>query len=53
MCPDTRALGMTLAVTQGYAAPEVEQAYLQARECCRKLEDPAPLFTVLRGLWLV
>ena len=47
------ALGMTLAVTQGYAAPEVEQAYLQARECCRKVGDPVPLFTVLRGLWLV
>ena len=47
------ALGVTLATTQGYAAPEVEHAYLQARECCRKVGDPAPLFTVLRGLWLV
>jgi len=47
------ALGVTLAATQGYAAPEVEHAYLQARECCRKLGDPPPLFTVLRGLWLV
>jgi len=47
------ALGVTLAVTQGYAAPEVEQAYLQARECCRKIGDAAPLFPVLRGLWLV
>jgi class 3 adenylate cyclase/predicted ATPase len=47
------ALGVTLAVTQGYAAPEVEQAYLQAQECCRKIGDAAPLFTVLRGLWLV
>jgi class 3 adenylate cyclase/DNA-binding winged helix-turn-helix (wHTH) protein/predicted ATPase len=47
------ALGVTLAATQGYAAPAVEHAYLQARECCRKLGDPAPLFTVLRGLWLV
>jgi predicted ATPase len=47
------ALGMTLAVTQGYAAPEVEHAYLQARECCWKVGDPASLFTVLRGLWLV
>jgi predicted ATPase len=47
------ALGVTLAATQGYAAPEVEHAYLQARECCQKLGDPAPLFTVLRGLWLV
>jgi predicted ATPase len=47
------ALGVTLAATQGYAAPDVEHAYLQARECCRQLGDPAPLFTVLRGLWLV
>jgi predicted ATPase len=44
---------VTLAATQGYAAPDVEHAYLQARECCRQLGDPAPLFTVLRGLWLV
>ena len=47
------ALGVTLATTQGYAAPEVEHAYLQARECCQKVGDPAQLFTVLRGLWLV
>jgi class 3 adenylate cyclase/predicted ATPase len=47
------ALGVTLATTQGYAAPDVEHAYLQARECCRKAGDPAALFTVLRGLWLV
>jgi len=47
------ALGVTLAATQGYAAPEVEHAYLQARECCQKVGDPTPLFTVLRGLWLV
>src|SRR5206468_5116009 len=29
------ALGVTLAAIQGYAAPDVEHAYLQARECCR------------------
>ena len=47
------ALGVTLAATQGYAAPEVEHVYLQARECCQKAGEPAQLFTVLRGLWLV
>jgi predicted ATPase len=47
------ALGVTLAATQGYAAPDVEHAYLQAHECCRQLGDPAALFTVLRGLWVV
>jgi predicted ATPase len=47
------ALGVTLAVTQGYAAPEVEHAYLQARECCLQVGELAALFTVLRGLWLV
>ena len=47
------ALGVTSAATQGYAALEVEHAYLKARQCCRQVEDPAQLFTVLRGLWLV
>src|SRR5262245_32522318 len=46
-------LGVTLAATQGYAAPEVEHAYLHARECCGEEGEPAQLFTVLQGLWLV
>jgi class 3 adenylate cyclase/DNA-binding winged helix-turn-helix (wHTH) protein/predicted ATPase/tRNA A37 threonylcarbamoyladenosine biosynthesis protein TsaE len=47
------ALGVTLAATQGYAAPEVEHVYIQAREHCRQVGEPMQLFTVLRGLWLV
>jgi predicted ATPase len=47
------ALGVALAATQGYAAPDVERVYLQARERCQQVGEPAQLFTVLRGLWLV
>jgi class 3 adenylate cyclase/predicted ATPase len=44
-------LALALAVTTGYAAPEVERAYQRAQELCRQLGDTAQLFAVLRGLW--
>src|SRR5262249_46382514 len=46
------ALGTSLAVTQGYAAPEVEQTYRYARQLCQRLEleDPHQLFPLLYGL---
>jgi len=47
------ALGAALMATQGFAAPEVEHAYIRARECSRQVGDPSQIFTVLRGLWLV
>src|SRR5262249_3202220 len=47
------ALGMTLAATQGYAAPEVEHAYIRAHECARQVGESSQIFTALRGLWLV
>jgi len=47
------ALGAALMATQGFAAPEVEHAYIRARECSRKAGDPLQIFTALRGLWLV
>ena len=45
------ALGASLIATKGYAAPEVEQTYLRARQLCAHLDDPHQLFSVLRGLW--
>jgi predicted ATPase len=46
------ALGPTLTVLKGYAAPEVERAYAQARELCRQVGETAQLFPVLNGLWV-
>ena len=45
------ALGASLLATKGYAAPEVEQTYVRARQLCEHLDDPHQLFSVLRGLW--
>jgi class 3 adenylate cyclase len=45
------ALGASLIATKGYAAPEVEQTYLRARQLCEHLDAPHQLFPVLRGLW--
>ncbi|ETX03988.1 MAG: hypothetical protein ETSY2_31390, partial [Candidatus Entotheonella gemina] len=47
------ALSVALTASLGYAAPEVEQAYVRARELCEALGDDIHLFTVLRGLWLL
>ena len=44
------ALGLDWSSTKGYAAPEVEQTYSQARELCKRLGETADLFPVLRGL---
>ena len=44
-------LGVSLIATKGYAAPEVEQTYVRARQLCEHLDDPHQLFSVLRGLW--
>jgi predicted ATPase len=59
--PDTReraqqelalqlALGAPLITTKGYAAPEVEQTYLRARELCQEIGERTQLFHVLVGL---
>src|SRR5262249_1417976 len=44
-------LGSVLIATKGWAAPEVEQAYVRARELCQQLGETTQLFWVLRGLW--
>jgi class 3 adenylate cyclase/predicted ATPase len=45
------ALGAALLVTKGYAAPEVEQAYTQARALCQQVGETPELVPVLFGLW--
>jgi class 3 adenylate cyclase/predicted ATPase len=47
------AIGASLIAVRGNTAPEVEAAYSRARELCERLGDPAELFAVLWGLWLV
>ncbi|MCI0420206.1 MAG: hypothetical protein L0312_13445, partial [Acidobacteria bacterium] len=44
------ALGVSLTVTQGFAAPDVGRAYAKARELCRQLGETAEIFQVLWGL---
>ncbi|MFB9261884.1 BTAD domain-containing putative transcriptional regulator [Bradyrhizobium erythrophlei] len=43
------ALGVALAASKGYAAPEAGQAYARARALCAQLGDAATLISVLRG----
>jgi predicted ATPase len=44
------ALGVALAATKGFAAPEVEQTYARARVLCAQVGETPQLFPVLRGL---
>ena len=44
-------LGQALITVKGWTAPEVEQAYIRARELCERLGDPPELFSALLGLW--
>jgi hypothetical protein len=46
-------LGSPLIVTKGYAAPEVEQAYLRAQELSRRVGDVSQLFAATWGLWIL
>jgi predicted ATPase/predicted Ser/Thr protein kinase len=50
--PLQTTLGLQLQVTEGYAADSARQAYERARELCPE-GNPAALFPVLWGLWLV
>src|SRR5262249_4136486 len=45
------ALGAALQVTKGYTAPEVEYAYLRARELCQQVGETSQLIQVLFGLF--
>jgi tetratricopeptide (TPR) repeat protein len=46
------SLGTTLITTHGYASPQVEQAFVRARELCQTLGDPQQVIPVLYGLCL-
>jgi class 3 adenylate cyclase/predicted ATPase len=45
------ALGAALQLAKGHAAPEVEQAYSQARMLCQEMGETTDLVPVLFGLW--
>lgn len=45
-------LGTTRIATHGYASPDVEQAFAQARQLCFALGDPPEVVPVLFGLCL-
>ena len=49
--PLQTALGAAFLMVRGHAAPEVEAAYLRARELCGQLGDPHDMLPVLFGLW--
>jgi len=44
-------LGVPLIATEGYAAPDVGNNYLKARELCRQLGDAPEISLALWGLW--
>ena len=44
-------LGVALIATKGFAAPEVESAYAQARALCQQIGETQQLFPVVWGLW--
>ena len=45
------ALGVPLMATKSWAAPEVENVYLRARELCEQVGETPETFPVLWGLW--
>jgi class 3 adenylate cyclase/predicted ATPase len=45
-------LGPALMATQGYAVPEVGQAYTRARELCQQVGETPEYFLVLYNLWV-
>jgi predicted ATPase len=46
-------LGLQLQITDGFAAQDVEGAYLRARSVWERNTTVGPLFPILWGLWLV
>lgn len=46
-------LGASLVATKGYAAAEVEAAYIRALALCQQMGETPRLFPVLWGLWAV
>ncbi len=46
------ALGVPLLMVKGYASPDIEANYAQARELCRLLGQTPQLAPVIYGLWV-
>jgi predicted ATPase len=44
------ALGVPLVLTKGHSAPEVEAAYIRARDLCKRSGESPQLFSILLGL---
>jgi predicted ATPase len=44
-------IGAALAVTKGYASPEVEHAHMRAFQLCQRMDESPPVFPVLAGIW--
>lgn len=44
-------LGVSLTANRGYASPQVEENYVQARALCERLGSAARLAPVLYGMW--
>jgi predicted ATPase len=45
------ALGQALTVTRGFGTPEVERAFLRARDLSEQVGEPSQLFRTLEGLY--
>jgi tetratricopeptide (TPR) repeat protein len=45
------ALGASMLMTRGHAAPEVEHAYTQARALCQQVGETPQMIPALLGLW--
>ena len=46
------ALGRSLGVVKGFAAPELEPVYARARELCAQIHDPVLAFPCPFGQWI-
>ena len=47
------ALGVSLALTQGYTSLDIQHTYTRARELSRSIGDTANLFASMRGLFMM
>ena len=46
------AIGPAFIAVKGWGAPEIERAFVRARDLCERLGDPDAIFFVSNGLWV-
>jgi len=46
------AIGPAFIAVRGWGAPEIERAFVRARDLCEQLGDPDAIFLVSNGLWV-